>query len=60
MCLEEIWNAVYSFYFVYIIVIIILMNDLRLLLQADKDRKIINLEFKYMKVHSGKSTIWVL
>lgn len=23
------------------------MNDLRLLLQADKDRKIINLEFKY-------------
>lgn len=34
------------------------MNDLRLLLQADKDRKIINLEFKYPLLYPGKSTIW--
>lgn len=33
------------------------MNDLRLLLQADKDRKIINLEFKYFLLHSDKSVI---
>lgn len=34
------------------------MNDLRLLLQADKDRKIINLEFKYATPHTGKSAIY--
>lgn len=33
------------------------MNDLRLLLQADKDRKIINLEFKYATPHAGRSAI---
>ena len=31
------------------------MNDLRLLLQADRNRKIINLEFKYSPLHSGRS-----
>jgi hypothetical protein len=34
------------------------MNDLRLLLQADKDRKIINLEFKYLWAHAGRSTTY--
>ena len=41
--------------FEWAVTIIIRMNDLRLLLQADKDRKIINLEFKYQWSHAGKS-----
>lgn len=36
------------------------MNDLRLLLHADKDRKIIILEFKYQITHLGKSITYNL